>query len=399
MPGRMNIDVLPKFSPEYTQRTESVPMVEVYPGAKRAGTNSISAVSTYLIEHHGEELNDMTWFNGMYGDRYIVIEGSIQGWKDIGEKPQTISVSADVPEIGIMVDLAQHKVDFFLDKWVADVEYHGPSDKFGRNLSKAETLRQDYLNSKQTPEYQKFVKFLKSKGYDSPKELEQIIVGFMGPNQGEGVSKDRKSMGVNINYAKLIEAWAKEYGVDPAVMSEYIIGYHQTAHRAGVEGTRKAERELESLIAEFFETLASKEYAGPIDTLRSSISSQRQKYLDIARKIASKRYQEVNENYPSVLASLFQSYFKEAIEDGKTEQEALDYAMNKVAEKAEKSEKSDKGSKKYDKGASKSSDKKDSDKDSKKKDSDSEENEDSGEESEEEGSEDSSESGSEESSD
>lgn len=314
----------------------SLPVKEVYKGTYRiADSKSITVISSPMQRHNQHELTDMDLYNRLFGDRLVVVEGSIEGWRKTGETPQTITTTVEVEDIGVIVDLTQHSVENGR-KWVSNLQYHGPIGRLGINLSKAETLRQAYLNLKETLEYQRFVKFLKSRGYKEPEELEQIAVGFLADNEAAAVTSDGKILFVNQNYAKLIEAWAKEYGVDPEEFHLYIL-HHEIGHRWGAKGTAKGERELESLIAQFFEKLASKEAMGPVMETRSAANSQRDRYLRIARNIAGRRYDNVSKNYGS-LSSLFQCYFKEALEDGLKEEESFDYALEKVAEKVEEME-------------------------------------------------------------
>jgi hypothetical protein len=371
-----NIDVLPKpiyiEAPKATEHT----LVEIYPGSFRiAGGKSVSVVTNTRLQ--SPELPDLNLYNNLYGDRSMIIEGNLNGWKRTGEVNQSVTTTSGVKDIGIIVDFKQHLVDGKLNKWVSNIHYHGPVNKLGQYLSKSESLRQAYINLKQTPEHKRFVKFLKSKGCKEPAELEKIAVGFIGKALA-AASTDGKILYANKEFQKLLIDYAERYDIDPEVLREYALGFHEQTHRFGIKGDVRGEGDLEALIVEFFEGLAKGEFDGAVMGHGRSLRSKNQKYIDIIR-VAATRYGEASKNYGTFLSAIFQEYFSAAIAEGLSEEDARGYALKKTAEEADKIK--DKDSDKEKKDGDKDSDKDDG-KDDDEKEEDSEESDEGGEESE-----------------
>ena len=219
----------------------------------------------------------------------------------------------------------------------------------GYYLSMIETKRQAISNICMANEFRVFDRFLEEKGYH-PSNLDSIGIENLprGVIAREEFTERGNSITFSRDFAKKIADGAARYGVKIDSKNVYSFEHGMLhfylSHLPGI----RSEKEVEALIQEFYEKLASNEPRGHINSRPGNEKSQRERYLELV-KIARARKGEVMKTYfwnrlgrgEKGNELLAEQYATEAVENGcKTEEEIKEYVSERLSKEAGKEERS-----------------------------------------------------------
>jgi len=221
----------------------------------------------------------------------------IEPWLAATERNNAIEYVKRPEFTGIVVASRERVADRGLNKYVTDIlAYKGPLNDLGKSLSREWKLREIRKNYKASFEYQRFIEFVRSLGFEGSTEEKGYGIGFLPKDAAAGVAGDNILL-VNKNFSSMVRSWAKTYNVSEEIVMAYLLAFHEPGHLAGIPGGIEGEERLEEIIKMFAEKLANEEQSGmPHNTANRRASGRGISYRQIGR-IASQREADVLENY------------------------------------------------------------------------------------------------------
>ena len=201
-------------------------------------------------------------------------------WRHTSENPNTISIVERPKFTGLTVSRHERLADIVFGKYVTDiVDYEGPINEVGKNLSRAETIRQDlnkYSNSKEGIEL----------ALEKSKDCEDIA--YIGVTSIGGVIysiqrlKDgRVRLSIGTKAYEYLSREAENFGLTlediiVAKLGEEAMHHYRRSYDKRFTSSIKEERATKQALLEFYERLAEGAESNP---------RLREKYMKIIRSI------------------------------------------------------------------------------------------------------------------